>query len=101
VTLGMFALASLGRQIPLCLQMDLSAHWTQKADLKHFERYCKKYGNKTERFVPRGSVGGQNHLRQEGGRYGIPHEDNRDTDDLDYCWNDMMPDVLLRRSLPQ
>ncbi len=83
------------------LQMDLSAHWTQKADLKHFERYCKKYGNKVEQFVPGGSVGGQNHLRQEGGRYGIPHEDNRDTDDLDYFWNDMMPDVLLRRSLPQ
>lgn len=83
------------------------AHWTQKANLQHFERYCMKSGNSHRQFVPGGGVeknfffGCQNFLKQDGGRYGISPEDDRDTDDIDRFWNDMMPDVLLRRSLPQ
>jgi hypothetical protein len=83
---------------------DGCAHWTRQADLQHFERYYKKYGRPSgpaAELKPGGNVGGPNHLMRVGDRYGIPPEDKRDTDDLDDFWNDMMPDVLLRRRLPQ
>ncbi len=56
---------------PVFVFADGSAHWTQKADLQHFEGYCKKFGNSHIQYVPGGGVGGQSFLTQEGGGYGI------------------------------
>jgi hypothetical protein len=76
---------------------DGRAYYTKKANLSHFATFYRSLRN----LVPGGPVSDLDcHLVQKRGQYGVPPKDERDTDDLDDLWNEMLPDVLLRRSLP-
>jgi hypothetical protein len=95
---------------------DGRAYFTKKADLQHFAGYHVRGLGVCDNFNLRNNFLNQLlqslvpgapacahvdcHLVQKCGQYGVPPMDERDTDDLDRMWNDMLPDVLLRRSLP-